>query len=176
MRFRNLSSIVIDKGLWHALAESMKVGGRLPLALSDDIGIYLGNTLRVTIRPERPRKPGSNTASRTCGHISLYPCPRCSAGFLTRLYLHELVHAWLQQYHEPFYLSWNSCELADVFADHGFTLLGGIAPPDDHCNKYCLDVQSAMGRLGDFAEYAGALVSLDREGIARWQPRAVAET
>src|SRR5689334_7931704 len=114
MQIRNLSTLRIPKPLWRRLAASVGLAGVLPGAIKDRLGLYgSSRTLRVTVRPFSRVNEGEVTAtgSYTFGHVTLYPCRRCNPASLTQVYLHELVHAWLHQYHEGLYEAWSSCEL-----------------------------------------------------------------
>jgi hypothetical protein len=126
MQITNLSTIGIPRRFWQEIANELKVGGNLPDAVRDDLGMYGGcKSLRVCVRPRR-RVTHSRVIMVGCytyGRISLFPCTHCTAGFLTQVLLHELVHAWLHQYHDKLYFA--SCELAERFADAGFIALGG---------------------------------------------------
>src|SRR5688572_10233593 len=113
MQIRNLSRMAVPTGLWHALADVMKVGGQLPDAIREenrfgDFGVY-GNcsVLRVTVRPARALEQGPvmKIGSYTCGRISLFPCTKCRPGTLTQVFLHELAHAWMDQYHQQLHWS-----------------------------------------------------------------------
>ena len=173
MRFRNLSSLSVNKQLWGKLATAMAVGGQLPLAAEDDTGTYLAKTLRVTIRPQLRRASAFvdvMQASYTCGHISFYPCPRCSSAFLVALYLHELVHAWLHQTDECLYISWDHCSLANEFSDIGFSILGGHVPRSENCSQYSLEESEALARVFGFETFAASLTQRRGKAIKEWKP------
>ncbi len=97
MRYRDHSGLQIHRSLWTALAHPLGLDGRLPGALNDDLEMYSGNSLRVSVRPTLDRDTDHPSGTYTYGHISLFPCPKCTRAFLTCVYLHELFHAWLHQ-------------------------------------------------------------------------------
>jgi hypothetical protein len=160
VRIRNLSPIEIPKGLWRSLARSLEVGALLP-GTQREPAMYNGRTtLSVAIRPVRRRSDENDvtTGDHAYGVITLFPCPNCSVASLTHVYLHELVHAWLFQYHEELYMSWDSCGLAERFADAGFQLLGGSIRPRRRCGSYALDLELAKIRLSAFGPFAKTLI------------------
>ncbi len=175
MRLRNLSSRRLPRDLWFRLAALMGVGGTLPLAQVDDLGLYGAcKSLRVTVRPVRRVEAGVKTvsASHTYGHISIAPCPACTVGALTHVFLHELVHAWLFQFHEPLHNSWNHCAFAERFADAAFAILGGTFRDRDCCGSYRLDVAGARRNLLALAVMTRDLTTTDRSRLRRWRPRS----
>lgn len=157
MRFRNLSSFTIPKDLWRSLASAMELSSVLPQALSDELGMYGEyRTLRITINPERVRGSQHSQVtlgSYTFGHISLFPCPNCTVGFLTHVLLHELHHAWLHQYHEVIYESVDSCRMEDAFASEAFKILGGRIGAEGKCADFKLDVENALECIGQFQKF-----------------------
>lgn len=174
MRFRNLSGLAIPKDLWRALAVSMRIGGPLPGALKDDIGIYgTCKSLRVTVRPTRQVQPGKSTVSgsHTYGHISIAPCCVCTIGALTHVYLHELFHAWLFQHARRLYEVWDHCRQAERFADAGFKALGGAFRDRQRCGSYRLDLRRARRHLHEFRVVAESLTDRRGQDIATWRPR-----
>lgn len=178
MQIRNLSNLAVPTRLWHALADIMKVGARLPKARWDrkwkDYGEYgKCRVLRVTVRPVRVVEPGRvlTAGTYTSGTINLFPCPKCSPAFLTHLLLHELVHVWLDQYHRDLY--WNSEALAERFADAGFMALGGRIRPRRVCGSYRWRVREAERRIPAFARLAASLVENSPRWILRWRPARI---
>ena len=170
MRFHNLSRIRVNKTLWQDLAKAIGVDGRLPGAIADKYGIYIGHTLRITVRPQMRRGWKSTPdACYTYGHITFYPCPKCTFAFLTNLYLHELFHAWLHQTDDKLYTYWDHCSNAEDFADTGYRLLGGQIPKSGSCGNYVLDVGAAMESLSEFRNFAGTLTSRRGELIKNWK-------
>jgi len=172
MRIRNLSSIVIPVELWRSLADRMRVGGALPGALADSIGIYgKCKSLRVTAHQPRQSIPGEvvTVGTYTYGRIALFPCRICGAGFLTQVLIHELVHAWLHQYHDELYGS--SCELAERFADAAFIALGGTIRSANVCGSYRLSLKQATRNLPVFQRLAASLLDSNPGAILRWRPR-----
>ena len=154
MRIRNFSSKSVPRNLWNSLARELGLGGELPGAVADDIGLYpLDKHLRVTIGKEKKYPPRKmvETGSYTFGTIKLNPCPECTTGLLTHLLLHELFHAWLHQRDEGVYLSTDHCALAEKFADLAFESLGGRVRPRRLCGSYLLASHNAERRLDDFA-------------------------
>ena len=47
--------------------------------------------------------------------IRVYPCPHCSAGYLTLTFLHELAHAWIDVFHPDFPDDHTEEEFAETF-------------------------------------------------------------
>src|SRR5262245_13407857 len=109
MRVRNLSNVAIDRKLLDALARGFGLGGKLPQALADDVGLYVGQSLRVTVRPRLHRPERHPSGTYTTGHITLYPCPSCSAAWVVAIYLHELFHAWVSQVDPRLYMRTSHC-------------------------------------------------------------------
>jgi hypothetical protein len=170
MRVRNLSSIAIPVALWRELAYEMRVSGNLPGALADHIGIYRKcKTLCVTIHPRRRSISGEvvTVGAYTYGRISLFPCSICGAGFMTQVFIHELVHAWLHQYHEKIYAS--SCELAERFADAAFIALGGKIRSSHVCGSYHLPLKHAKQNFPAFQRLAASLIRRRPNAIMRWR-------
>jgi hypothetical protein len=130
----------------------MGLGGPLPGAIADDIGLYSSKTLRLTVRPTRRALRGAvvTTGTYTPGKITLYPCTRCSVAFLTQVYLHELFHAWLHQFHPEVYHHHESCPVAEEFADKSFAVLGGRIRPRRLCGSYSLRMSVVEQRLRAF--------------------------
>ena len=173
MRYRNSSEFGIDRDLWTGLARPFRIDGSLPGAIADDLGLYVGKSLRVTIRPKLNRASEHPSGSYTCGHISLFPCPTCNPAFLTRVYLHELFHAWLDQVDEKLYLDWQHCETADAFADTAFTLLGGRI--GNKCGGYRAALGFMRQRLPWYEAFVETLASLRGPAIKRWKAGREAE-
>lgn len=160
-----MARLTVPRPLWTHLAAGLKLHNTLPQAVHDLYGLYqTSKSLRVIINPRRNRgAPGKlvTLGHYTCGRISLFPCPRCSVGFLTTIYLHELFHAWLHQYHENLYERISSCALADKFSDLAFRSLGGVAPTNSkNCWSYKLSATQAMNRLQRFEELATSYLQM----------------
>lgn len=172
MQIRNLSSIRFSNGLWRAMAHELGVGGVLPAALRDPFLYESGKTLRVTVRPRRNKTNGEvvTVGYYTMGRINLFPCPSCSAGFMTHEFAHELIHAWLDQYHRELYFHPKVEELAERFADAAFIALGGYIRPKCVCGSYRLSMRVAQGRLSSFQEVASTLKSCPSHCVLHWQP------
>jgi len=152
LRFRNLSGLALPKGLWRELAIIVGVGSTLRRAREDDLGMYAGYALRVTVNPARERKEGNSLAgSYTYGHIALYPCSRCNVAFLTEVYLHELVHALVDDCRSREVNDhWYACAVADSFATQAFARLGGEVAQHSvmrECQGYSLSVDTALSRV-----------------------------
>lgn len=150
MRVRNLSDLQPPRALWSDLATAFGVGGELRRAREDDLGIYSGDSPRITINPRRER-PHRNevVGSYTYGHVALYPCSICSTAFLTWVYLHELVHAWVDEYRSrSVYQHWEACPLADELASRAFAALGGVETLPEGTSRVCqgyeIDLQEAL--------------------------------
>ena len=168
MRLRNLSRRKIPRGLWRSLADGMKVGAILPRAVRDDLGMYPQyKGLRVVVRSEVSHPVGEvvTTGSYTYGLITLHPCKHCTVGFLTQVYIHELVHAWLHQYHDSLYEVRESCGLAEHFADKAYKFLGGKISSRRVCGSYSLDPVRAIKKLPKFLTLAKSLTSSKRKAI-----------
>ena len=160
MRFRNSSEILVPRRLWEELAGAMCVGGTLPLAVSDDLGMYPCRTLRITIRRERHIQPGKvvTTGKYTYGHVTLSPCVDCTPAFLTQVYLHELAHAWLHQLHPALYDRLDSCRLAERFANSGFRVLGGKMRKVALCGSYSLPSSRVLKNEGSAPDFLRSLM------------------
>src|SRR5437867_4837020 len=162
MRFNNLSAFRVPTGLWRCLATAMSLDGVLPGTLTDERLVYGDyRTLRVTIRPQRRVHAGVMVISgrHTYGHISISPCTRCTLGSLTHVYLHELFHAWLFQYHRRSYTRWDHCSQAERFADSAFNELGGRMGSRNACASYALNVRIGSSKLSAFQHLATSLVA-----------------
>jgi hypothetical protein len=149
MRFENHSRFLMPKELWHELADALALADALPRALVDGLGLYSGKTLTIVVRPERAvAAAGDESGSYTYGRIRLRPCRRCTAGFLTEVYIHELIHAWCDQYRANLYFNVGIEVLAEVFAETGYECLGGRRGVT--CSTYRLDAGPALRRLSAF--------------------------
>ncbi len=177
MRFRNSSSLVIPWRLWTLLAAGMKMDDALPGALADTMHMYPSTTLRVTVHKERPVPAGRRvtTGSYAFGHIVLSPCANCTPGFLTQVYLHELVHAWLHQHEPELYTRWHSCHLAERFANAGFRVLGGKKRSAQLCASYSLPSRITLARIYDFNKLAKSLIEDGPATVQTWRPRLAKE-
>jgi hypothetical protein len=174
MRIRNLSALTLPVNLWRELAHTLLLDGTLPGAVADDIGMYTASgSLELTVRPRGPVAASEvvTTGDYTSGRVRLFPCPDCTVGSLTHVLLHELVHAWLHQYHEDLYYHL-SCDLAESFADAAFLVLGGKIRPRRLCGSYSLGVAAAERRLPLFHEFAATLITARPSEIMQWQPPA----
>ena len=174
MRFRNLSELRLDRWLWRELARPLGLHAALKGAMADDLGIYSGKSLRITIRPRRTRERDHVAAHYTYGHITIFPCPRCRIGWIVVAYLHELVHAWLHDKDSHLYGSWNHCAFADRFADNAYLLLGGEVPRDGDCARFRFNSHNAGQRLTLYRRFAGSLATRSGSGIKRWTAATVA--
>jgi hypothetical protein len=108
------------------------------------------------------------TGSYVFGRITLSPCRHCTPAFLTQVYLHELVHAWVDQF-RPALAAWDSCPLAEWLADVSFARLGGQIGRRDLCGSYSLDEAIAEGRVSLVADVVRVLASLSEGQITSWQ-------
>lgn len=167
MRLRNSSSRRVPRKLWHTLAHAIGLGGRLPAADRDPIGMYSNPVLLVRVRAERGRHgPGDSTAFYSYGSLSIKPCERCTVGFLTWVYLHELHHAFVEQFHEPLWKPSSDLEaLADDFADRAFRALGGRR--GRHCGAFTLDATVPPKRLARYRAVARGLRACSRRQLKR---------
>jgi hypothetical protein len=164
MRIRNRSKIKIPSELWRKIAATLGLAETLPQAVNDELGMYGSvRSLRVSINrpvPGRHEKPGAVAGSYTFGHIMLYPCPRCTPGFLTFIFLHELCHAWLHQFHERLYELYDSCGMCDEFAESAYRILGGVSMRRLSCNQFPLSLRTATARFEKFQTFAERYESL----------------
>ena len=161
VRFRNLSKLKIPKPLWSSLAKIMGLGSTLPQSNRDWEMYKPHRTLRITINPANKKKPkkGTMTGSYTYGHISFYPCPRCTIGLLTQVYLHELHHVWMDQYHRKTYLKNRDKDEreSERFADKAFRILGGKFGSKKTCWSYYLNTDEAIKRLEKFRKFSNSI-------------------
>jgi hypothetical protein len=151
----------------------MRVAGPLPGAVADSLGMYPGKFLRITIHQERRVPSGRvvTTGSYTYGHIVLSPCTRCTPAFLTQVYLHELVHAWLHQYRPTLDIRIDSCALAERFANAGFRVLGGRMRRPEQCGSYTLSTMPSAAQLNAFRVLASTLTKVQSGAVKRWRAR-----
>ncbi len=173
MRLRNMSGLVIPKDVWMALARAMRVDGILPGAKADNHGTYENSkTLRVTVRPRRRVARGivTTTGSHTFGRITLAPCRHCTFRSFTQVFIHELFHAWIFQYHERLYDTFEHCRVAERFAEMGFLSLGGGVRDVDVCGSYLLDPDDAREHVGCFDVLAESLTQRRKSDVPAWQP------
>jgi hypothetical protein len=171
MRFMNSSTLVLPKLLWSQLAGAMKLDGILPGAKSDELGMYgTVKSLRVTVRRERQVRKGQvvTTGSYTYGHVTLYPCPNCSVAFVTQVFIHELMHAWIHQYHSPLYSKSDTCEVAERFANAGFKALGGKRGSLKNCGSYTFPTRLSLARVFEFRALAANLRAEMPTGLLAW--------
>jgi hypothetical protein len=171
MRFRNLSDMSLPTSLWKKLAAAFDLENVLPGAEPDDLGMYSCSTLRMTVRPRRG--VGSEvvvTGTYTFGRINLRPCDHCTVGFLTQVYLHELVHAWLHQYRERQCLSEHACALAERFANAGYSELGGTYRKVELCGSYRLPLPIPDPEVMKFTSLANSLRRQAITGLFDWHP------
>jgi len=174
MWLRNCSGLPIPRELWRALACGLELDANLPAAARDEFGFYgPRKTLRIVVHsPGQVAKGQIVTTGTYCyGRIDLRPCRVCTVGFLTRVYLHELVHAWLDQYREDFYIGSDSCPLAERFALAAFRHLGGTKRANDLCSSHRLDIQIASGRLSGYYALTESLVRRSPRALQRWPAR-----
>jgi len=172
MRIINLARLAVPRPLWTRLAASLELHNTLPQAVHDLYGLYqTSKSLRVTINPRRNRGTHGKLVTLghyTCGRISLFPCPRCSTGFLTTIYLHELFHAWLHQYHENLYERYQSCALAEEFSIIAFRSLGGITPSNKkQCWSYKLSIKLAMSRLDLYKRLSASYQQMRADAVQK---------
>jgi hypothetical protein len=80
-----------------------------------------------------------------------------------------LFHAWLHQYHQPLYDSWDHCSTAELFAERGFAILGGHIRTKRLCGSYSLNPVLAEKLLPDFRLFTQTLVSLKRTQVKNWK-------
>ena len=174
MRIRNLSGIDIPRSLWRQLASAMGLGGVLPQAEHDVLGMYeTCKVLRATLRPSIPRDAEHCREWYTFGHITIFPCPNCAPAFLTSAYLDGLVSAWLHQFHEKQYEAaicgqWDDEALVSHFVDHSFRLLGGRVVRKNICKNYRLPIETAERNLPRFTEFAETLTGCKTRDLVSW--------
>lgn len=164
MRFRNISKLAVPKSFWFSLANMLDLGGLLPGAVRDELGMYDAcKYLRVTINKRLNRRQHDRPqtfGSYSFGSISLFPDLADNPASLTETYLHELCHAWLHQYREVVYEQYDTCPLCEDFAVQAFKALGGKRRLPDDPASYSLDVERAATRIDKFADVAERLTSL----------------
>lgn len=173
MRYRNLSGHLIPKQLWTPIAEQMGLAGTLPQAIRNEYGLYdKCRVLRVSINVSTRRRVTEReipVGSYSTGRISLFPCHRCTAGFLTKVYLHELCHSWLEQFHEDLYDRFDSCELADAFSDKAYKLLGGtVRSKLNKCWQHELDIKKAIVQLSRLTRDIRTYTEASQQQIIKW--------
>jgi hypothetical protein len=173
LRFRNSSSLSIPRRLWEELAAALSLGGILPGAVTDDLGMYPTKTLRITIHRARRVPAGQvvTTGRYTYGQITMFPCIHCTPASLTQVYLQELVHAWLHQYHPRIYERLDSCRLAERFANAGYRALGGRKRKVTLCGSYSLPSSTSLARLYDFRSLAKSLTASAPATVGTWRPK-----
>ncbi|MBI4748450.1 MAG: hypothetical protein HY774_08160 [Acidobacteria bacterium] len=162
MLVQNLSSRHISRGVWTSLATSLRLNGILPGGLIDEIGMYRNHQqLFVKVYKEVHHPPGVTVTNGTYsyGEITLHPCFHCTFGFLTFTLLHELIHAWVHQFHPHLYDGWDSCQIGDEFAEEGYKQLGGIYPSKEICTRYNLSISKARVHLKHFDEWVQRVTS-----------------
>lgn len=171
MRFRNLSDITLPKSIWTELAAAFDLDAVLPGTQADESEMYNCPTLRVTVRPRRRVGSGDViTGTYTFGRINLRPCDHCTPAFLTQVYLHELVHAWLHQYRENQSLHEHACALAERFANAGYSTLGGRYRKMELCGSYRLPLPIPGRGLAEFRSLADSLRRHHVSGLFEWHP------
>ena len=162
MKFRNLSSITVPKELWRRIAQALNLDKDLPKAEEDGVLLYVHKRLRVIINKSIDRgseKQEVILGSYSCGRISLFPCPRCTNGFLTLTYLHEICHAWLSQFHEDLYDECDTCNFCEAFALYSYQILGGTTV-DRFCWNHDLSIKKAEDNFLAFCKYADKLTNM----------------
>jgi len=174
MRIRNLSTKRIPSELWHHLAHTMQLGDRLPMAVADELELYPKHyRLEVTVRPIRRHAEGVEVFSGyySCGRVVIFPCPSCTSAFLTHLFLHELFHAWIDQYHNTLYASTMYCDLTGRFADASFRALGGRVRPRNVCGSYSFSksLSFMLSTLG-FPRLFKSLSASSSGQLQKWIP------
>ncbi len=173
MRIINFSRLPVPRTLWSGLASALRLDAILPAAERDEFGFYKSRRqLAIVVRRSHhvPQGQTSITGTYCFGRIELRPCLNCTVAFLTRAYVHELVHAWLDQYHTDLYISTDSCPFAERFALATYDALGGTRAPNDLCSTHTMDLKLAATRLGSYRELAASLVNSRVSSLARWRP------
>jgi hypothetical protein len=172
MRFRNLSDLAIPKDLWTELAARLKLDAALPDAASAPAGLYQCRSLRVTVRPRKHTVDGLIviTGTYTYGHVGLRPCVHCTPAFLTQVFLHELVHAWMHQYRDRFYFSERADALCERFADAGYRAIGGRWRNRDWCGSYRLAGNIQQQNMKAYTRVADSLQRCRESRLLDWKP------
>jgi len=172
MRLRNSTTLVVDRQLWRELANPLGLTGTLPTAIRDELAMYPCKSLRVEISSLKDPSGEHTVGSYSSGRIQLFACPRCSFGFVTWVFLHELFHAWTHQTDESRYESTDHCDEADAFSDRTFLLLGGKR--GKACGSFHLSLHQAKRRLPDYRSFVADAVNKDapRKGIVATQLQA----
>ncbi len=173
MRFKNLSRKNIPKELWYSLAAGMNLNSVLPGSINDSYMYGPYNKLSVRINPERNKPQGEivECGAYTYGKIYLYPCCNCTIRFLTQVFLHELHHAWVHQYHPDIHSKEKDSKQAEFFADAGFKVLGGKIRPKNVCGSYELNIQDALKRIDKFLEFSKSLTRRNSKDVLKWSHR-----
>ena len=179
MQIRNLSGTEVPRALWRELANTMGFGGALPEKLRRKWPCYYdGRTLQVTVnrRTTRNVTEGEVTCgSYSLGKIWLYPCPKCTDGFLTHVFLYELCMAWLDAFHWELSFDRQAGALCDDFADRAYKLLGGKRRRRMKC--WACQIPETVGprRLRRFRAYVDMFRSADGAAIERMMKEASAD-
>ena len=178
MRIRNLSGTEVPRALWSDLATAMGFGGWLPEELRRQWPFYYdGRTLHVTVNRRTTRNvvEGEVTCgSYAFGNTWLYPCPKCTDGFLTHVFLYVLCDAWLDAFHPQHRFDTAATDLCDRFADHAYKLLGGKRPRRMKCAACHIPENVGARRLRRFAAYVDMIKSADGAAIERMMRAASA--
>ncbi len=148
----------------------MGLSQNLPLAEGLEAYLWADHKkLQVTIFKETAIKTKSvDTSTReitvgdyALGRISIYPCDFCNGAYLTRIFLHEICHAWINQYREKVHDDYILCaeteqkteKFCDYFSNDGFKSLGGQIPENTECRSFILCEESALKKIKKFSSY-----------------------
>ena len=166
MKFRNKSSLQIPSKLWNKLAKRMGLGKNLPQTNGERAFLYTTpdfhhpiRTLYVTVHKEQ-YFPKNNeivtTGEYGFGNIDLFPCLKCTYGFLTAIFLHELCHAWIEQYHPVFSekMYQHEEEIADNFMAQAYKILSNEDYHDEkNCFDYSFTQKTGLNQLDTFDNF-----------------------
>jgi hypothetical protein len=151
----------------------------LPRALTEQWPTYYdGRALHVTVNRRMLRNVSDGEVvcgAYALGKIWLYPCPKCTDGFLTHTFLHELYHAWIDAFHRSLSFSNEACALCNTFADRSLELLGGGRPSEMKCWGCRLPDPVHDRALRRFQEYANELARADDAEIQKLMKQATAD-
>jgi hypothetical protein len=174
MRITNRSSLRIPLDLWRTMGNVFELDGTLPGAGNDEFGFYRRHkTLCVTILRRRHVPNGVEAVSGvySFGRITLQPCQNCTPGFATKVFIHELVHAWLHQYRSKAYESWDSCPLSERLALAAFRALGGVSR-GDRCGSFLLPAVGQQELIA-FKAIVGSVISTPSHRLRKWMPQVL---
>lgn len=129
----NQISRQFEIGAWFRIAESLRLGGVLPAAKRDDLGLYEASYLQVFVKAATEK---SDAGSYTCGRIEVECCEHCTDARLFWVFCHEIVHAWVDNFAPDYQLSSSIEQVGDDFADRMLVRVGGNVTDPSRCATY----------------------------------------